>query len=246
MIWSVGPLVVASVSLALAPQPAALEAVLSGARCEAVVRRQLVEWHVDHGAARPDPPGPLGLRSLRVPTDALGLWVRVAEEVRGTVAVERITATRVERLRFDAECAAEESAVAMPPRPADAVTDAEIIGRAARGDRGVFLLWSPHMPLSVDQHAALAAVAGEMGLVVVPLLDPAADARYAERVARERSLPTESLRPLGGIELAFRGMTTHTPSLQVFAGGTLRGPVLYGYRGPAALRHALDGVLNGR
>jgi hypothetical protein len=102
------------------------------------------------------------------------------------------------------------------------------------------------MPLSVDQHAVLAEVARDLGLVVVPLLDPAADRDYADRVARERGLGAESTRPLGGVELAFRGMTTHTPSLQLFAGGQLVGPVLFGYRNAAALRLALENALGGK
>jgi hypothetical protein len=222
------------------------EAILTGVRCEATVRNQIREWDGDLASALPDPPAPTGLRSVRVPTGAMGLWLRVVEESRSQVAIERITATRVERLRFDNECAAAEFAVATPVPPPGAFSDSELIARVARGERGVFLLWSPHMPLSVDQHAVLAGVARELGLTVIPLLDPAADGAYAVRVVRERGLPQDVARPLGGIELAFRGMTTHTPSLQVFADGRLVGPVLYGYRGAAALRAALETTLAGR
>jgi hypothetical protein len=131
----------------------------------------------------------------------------------------------------------------MPAPPPEAVSDAEFITRVARGGRGVVLLWSPHMPLSVDQHAVLSRVARDLGLAVLPVLDPSADAGYADRVVRERGVPPEATRPLGGIELVFRGMTTHTPALQVFADGALRGPVLYGYRNDEALRLALQQVL---
>jgi len=224
----------------------AAERLLAGVRCEPVVRRQLAEWDADLGRAVADASGPTGGRSARVPTGSIGLWVRVVEETPREVAIERVTARRIERLRFDDECAATELAVATPPLLAGAFTDSELIARVARGDRGVFLLWSPHMPLSVDQHAVLATVANELGLIVVPLLDPAADDAYAARVARERALPAEAIRPLGGIELAFRGMTTHTPSLQLFGGGRLVGPVLYGYRNAAALREALERTLGGR
>jgi hypothetical protein len=102
------------------------------------------------------------------------------------------------------------------------------------------------MPLSVDQHAVLARVARDLALTVVPLLDPAADPDYAARVARERGLPAEVMRPLASVELGFRGLTTHTPSLQVFSGGRLVGPVLYGYRSEAPLRAALEAVLDPR
>jgi hypothetical protein len=221
-----------------------IEAMLTGARCQATVRNQVLEWDGDLGAALLDVPGPTGLRGARVPTGAIGLWLRVVEESPREIALERITATRADRMRFDEACAATEHVVSLQVPAPGVLTDSELIARVARGERGVFLLWSPHMPLSVDQHAVLADVARDLGLDVVPLLDPAADAGYAAQVARARNLPAGATRPLGGIELAFRGMTTHTPSLQVYAGGTLIGPVLYGYRGAAALRQTLDGVLS--
>ena len=136
--------------------------------------------------------------------------------------------------------------MAPAPRAADAYGDSDVIARVAPGRRGVFLLWSPHMPLSVDQYAVLADVARTLDLIVVPLLDPGADRKYAERIVRERGLPEEALRPLGGVELLFRGMATHTPSLQLFAGGSLVGPVLYGYRSREALRARLEEALAGR
>ena len=222
----------------------AIEQLLAGSRCETVLRRQLKEWdaRLDRGIV--DPPGPIGERSIRMPTGILGFWTRVAEASSDELVIERISATRIERLRFDDTCAARELAVAPPPRALDAYGDSDLIARLARGDRGVFLLWSPHMPLSVDQHAVLADVARDLGLAVVPLLDPGADPEYAARTARERGLPADAIRPLGGVELIFRGMATHTPSLQVFADRSLVGPVLFGYRSTEALRAALERVLS--
>jgi hypothetical protein len=219
------------------------ESLLGDARCEAAVREQLASWETVLDRALGEPAGPTGGRSARVPTAAIGLWVRIVEVTPRDLAIERVTATRVERRRFDEDCAGTEFVVASTVPPAGAFGDSDLITRIARDDRGVVLLWSPHMPLSVDQHTVLAPVARELGLTVVPLLDPAADAGYAVRVAQERNLPPEAARPLGGVELAFRGMTTRTPSLQVFAGGRLIGPVLYGYRSAEPLRAALAAAL---
>lgn len=223
-------------------QPSA-ETVLTGDRCEPAVRTQLAHWDAQLAKAVFEPAPPTGGRSARMPTRVIGLWVRMVEEGPRQVALERITSTRVERLRFDEACAVSELAVASPPPPQGAFGDSDLITRIAREDRGVVLLWSPHMPLSVDQHAVLARVAPDLSLTVISLLDPAADPDYAARVSRERGLPAEATRPLGGVELALRGMTTHTPSLQVFAGGRLIGPVLYGYRSEAPLRAALTALL---
>jgi hypothetical protein len=219
---------------------AGAQALLSEARCEPVLLRQLAEWHADLPSALLDAPGPTGLRSVRVPTGTLGLWVRLVETLKGEVAIERLTATRTERLGFDVECVPVEYAVAARVPPAGAFTDSDLITQVARGGRGVVLLWSPHMPLSVDQHAVLATVAETLALDVIPVLDPAADADYAARVVRERGLSALAATPLGGIELVMRGMSTHVPSLQIYAGGKLVGPVLFGYRSEAALRAALE------
>jgi hypothetical protein len=237
------------VSLAAPVQalPQSVEAMVAGSRCEAAVRHQLAAWGGELDGALPDAPDPGGTRTVRVPTGALGVWLRLVVPRPREVAVERVTATRIERVSFDRACVAgDPAAVASAPAAAHGFGDSDLIVRLARGDRGVFLLWSPHMPLSVDQHAVLAGVARDLGLAVVPLLDPGADLGYAARVARERDLPAEAVRPLNGIELAFRGMTTHPPSLQLFAGGRLVGPVLRGYRSAEALRETLEVTLGGR
>jgi hypothetical protein len=228
------------------PATTGVEVLLDGVRCEPAVRRQLAAWDARLAEAAFEPPLPTGTRTALVPTPVLGLWVRIIEEAAAQVAIERITATRIERLRFDQECAVSELAVATSPPPDGAFGDSDLIARIARGDRGVVLLWSPHMPLSVDQHAVLTRVAEDLGLAVIALLDPAADPDYAARVAREGRLAPEATRPLGGVELAFRGMTTHTPSLQAFANGRLVGPVLYGYRSDGLLRAALGAALGNR
>ena len=100
------------------------------------------------------------------------------------------------------------------------------------------------MPLSVDEHAELQATARALELSVVLALDPLADVTFARRVAAERGLPPGATAPLASIELAPRGMTTHTPSFQLFAAGRLVGPVLYGYRDRATLTAALTAILD--
>ena len=133
-----------------------------------------------------------------------------------------------------------------PPNRGDVFTDHALSARLARGDAGVILVWSPHMPLSVDQYEVLVPVTRDLGLALVVVLDPSADPGYARRTARERGLPDAALVPLGGIELTFRGMTTHAPSVQAFADGRLVGPVLYGYRAGATARLAIERALGER
>lgn len=236
-----------AVATSAAVQERVARAALDDGRCADAAWRQLQSWGVIADRALADPPAPDGTRGGRMPTSALGVWVQVAVSPAGEVWLERVSASVRESRRFGPACeplAASESALAQPREPG--FTDDALASRLARGDAGVILVWSPHMPLSVDQYDVLASVTRDMGLAFVAVLDPVADAGYARRVARERGLPEAALQPLDGIELAFRGMTTHAPSVQVFADGRLVGPVLYGYRAADTARLAIRGVLDDR
>jgi len=242
------PAAVLGLTLLAVSSPNAQDArrdMLSGARCADAARDQLREWSAALDRAIAEPPDPLGDRAARVPTGALGVWVRLTMDPAGEVMLERVTAADLESRRFGPSC---EPILSRATRPVveGVFTDRDLAARLAQGDTGVILVWSPHMPLSVDQYGVLAAVTKELGLSLVTVLDPGADVDYARRVAAERQLPSSATQPIGGIELAFRGVTTHAPSVQVFAGGTLNGRVLYGYRSHDAARLAITEVLRER
>jgi hypothetical protein len=95
------------------------------------------------------------------------------------------------------------------------------------------------MPLSVSGYHAAAAAAERLGVSLVALLDPGADEGYSRRVAREEGIPEESLHPVRSIELAFRDLALHAPSIQVFAEGRLVGPVVPGSRDVAGFEAAI-------
>jgi hypothetical protein len=180
------------------PQEDAARAMLSGARCAEAALRQLASWGAELDGALTDPPGPEGTRAARMPTGALGVWVRLLVAPAGDVWLERVSAARRESLRFGAGCEPQTDFETARATPGDGLTDEALSSRLARGDSGVILVWSPHMPLSVDQCDVLASVTRDLGMALVVALDPSADAGYARRVARERGLPESALRP-GGI-----------------------------------------------
>ena len=219
---------------------------LAGARCADAVRTQLRDWSVVLDHAIVEPPGPTGDRSLRVPTATLGLWVRLTLDPAGEVELLQVRDGGATLFRFGPSCTTQLVADADEMRLQAAFSDRDLAARLAQGDSGVILMWSPHMPLSVDQYGVLVAVTKDLGLSLVTLLDPGADVDYARRVAAERDMPSSDAQPIGGIELAYRGMTTHAPSVQVFAGGKLKGRVLYGYRSHDAARLAITEVLRER
>jgi hypothetical protein len=222
-----------------------LAAFLAGARCEGEVRRELERLGARVDAIYPLAPDPLAARAALLPTAALGVWVRVTVDPKSEPMLERVTATLVERFRFGETCKLLDDGRSEHPIEKNAWSDAALAEILGGGGAGVILLWSPHMPLSIDAYGHVEALSREMGLDFIAMLHPEADPSYARSVALTRGIPSSALRPLGGIELAFRGMTTHAPSFQVFAAGRLKGPVVPGYRDRAALRLAIERALGG-
>jgi hypothetical protein len=223
-----------------------LASILAGARCETEIRRELEVWDARFDAVYPVAGDTSGARTALLPTRAIGVWVRLTVDPRGEAFLERTTAALVEGRRFGPECEAISVGREERPLTEDGWTDAALAERLRRGDTGVILLWSPHMPLSVDAYDVLLALTREMGIGLVAILDPASDPSYAIEVARKRGMPADALLPLGGIELAFRGMTTHAPSIQVFSKGRLTGPVVPGYRDREGFRLTIGRVLDER
>jgi hypothetical protein len=244
------PAAVFALLLSMAPlsesQEGAARAMLAGARCADAALGQLASWGAEFDRSVIDPPEADGTRAVRLPTGALGVWLRLVVTPSGDVWLERLSTARQESRRYGPGCVPETASESAPMNRPDVFTDEALSARLARGDAGVILVWSPHMPLSVDQFDVLVSVTRDLGVGLVVALDPSADSGYARQVARERNLPDAALLPLGGIELPFRGMTTHAPSMQVFSGGRLVGPVLYGYRAAETARLAIEGVLAGR
>ena len=223
-----------------------LAALLSGARCEKELRRELEVWGARMDAVFPGAGDPIGVRTALLPTRELGVWVRLTVDPRGEALVERVTAALVEGRRFRPGCEAFPAGREERSISEDSWTDAALAERLRLGDTGVILLWSPHMPLSVDAYEVLQNLTEEMGIGLVAMLDPASDTAYARTVALERRMPSGALRPLGGIELVFRGITTHAPSIQVFAEGRFAGPVVPGYRDREGFRLSIERVLGER
>jgi hypothetical protein len=169
-------------------------------------------------------------RALRHwPTATLGVWL-VEETAADHAALTRVAADALTRMTWAAGCTATTTTRPRQSAPPPAFSDADLTAVLASGTRGVLYLWSPHMPLSVDGHAALATAARARGLTVEALLDPAADRAFAATEAADRGLPASALRVADAVELQFRELSLHAPSAAVFAGGRLVGPVLRGYR----------------
>ena len=211
---------------ALAGPPA--DAAPPDAACAAEIAAQRRRWRAAGEPIVQPPAGP-GETLTHWPTDRFGIWL-VQRVGPGETSLTRVTPERLSRIRWSAACAASDDERERRPAAGPAFTDRDLDALLAAPGRGVIYLWSPHMPLSVDGWAELTRAAASRRLTVEPLLDPQADRGFAAAASAGGRLPPSALRVVDSVELQFRELALHAPSIAVFAGGRLVGPLLRGYR----------------
>ena len=208
---------------------------LQGHRCVEPIRATLEEWGVEANTVT-SANGPIGVRVITIPTARLGVWVVLRLHRDGSATAARVSPRHTDRASWTPACVAlQRPAVETQPPGAErtgAFTDRGLEETLNRFDSGVIFLWSPHMPLSISGYRSIGQATERLGLALVPLLDPLADADYAAATMIEQGFPSEAGRPAASVELSFRDLTTHAPSIQVFRHGRLVGEMLPVYRDP--------------
>jgi len=150
---------------------------------------------------------------------------------------------RLTRIAWSASCVVAETTRDRPRVPEPRFDDDDLRRLVQGNGRGVIYLWSPHMPLSVDGFRSLRAAADARGLAVHAVLDPAADRAFAAASLTAAGLSATALRVADSVELTFRDLVLHAPSVQVYGGGQLRGSAFPGYHSPEEYGVFLDRVL---
>lgn len=232
-----GLLALSTLAVAAPAQPSPA----SGA-CPDAVEQQLAAWNVV-APARPQPAADGG-RLHHWPTARLGEWVVEVQDA-ASARVVKVTPTTVTTVSWTAACAVTTAERTRPAAAEPRFSDADL-ARAAGSTRGVIYVWSPHMPLSVDGYRAIAAAASARGLSVHAVLDPGADRRFAAAERARGGLPPEALRVADSVELLFRDVLVHAPSVQAFAGGRLAGSAFPGFHDAEEYGVFLDRVLADR
>ena len=214
--------------------------------CPDAVADKLRAWRATREVLRA-PGGPAGGAVYRVATEEIGVWLTV-HQPRGldVVSVFRTSGEGTVRLDFGTTCEPEPIPVFEPAEPAaNAFTDDELKDRLAADDRLVVYLWSPHLPLSVEGYHEIRDASDGLGVPFVALVDAGAETGFVDRLAEAEGIPAESRRPMASVELLFRDLAVHTPSVIVFANGQVSAP-LPGYRSRDAYRAHLEAVLGER
>jgi hypothetical protein len=213
----------------------------SGAGCRAMVDAQKRDWALAD-APRRQPPDIDGAVVTHWPTRDLGTWVVERRHEAGTT-LTRVTPADMTEAAWSPACVPtvtrRRRAVAAGPR----FSDDDLADRLRSARAGVIYLWSPHMPLSVDGVAHTRLAAGAQGLLVDVVLEPGADRAFAAAVAASHGWSDDTLRVADSVELTFRDVLVHAPTVQVYAGGRFVGSAYPGFHTAAEYEPFFDRAL---
>ena len=169
-----------------------------------------------------------GSQIYRIPTKRLGIWTTLQLSSDSVPRVYRMDQNGTDVVIFGADCSVTE-AHQPSTYPRDAFADDEL--RALLKDKGVLIVyhWSPHMPMSVEGYREIQEASTRLELGLVAVVDSASERDYVARTAEDAGISPEDRRPLGSVELLYRDLSLHAPSILVFTADWVA-PVLPGYR----------------
>lgn len=204
---------------------------LSSCRCAREVSALLGRWDASGEILRAAP-GIDGGERFHLATHRLGTWITLKPAApAGSPSLFRTDPERSERVALTEDCRAEILPMRTPRVSAagDGFTDRDLASALSRTHRLVVFLWSPHMPLSVDGLREIEEATRVTGIGLIAVTDPSSDPRFVDEVSREQGIPPESRRPVASLELLFRDLTVHAPTVLAFDGKKVSAP-LPGYR----------------
>jgi hypothetical protein len=219
-----------------------LPQLVAGFPCPDAVERQLVAWRASSEVVTA-PGGPSGGAVYRIATDEIGVWITL-HRPRGldTTSLFLTSARETRRVDVGPSCeSAPVSTFSPPEAPADAFTDEALERRLTLDKRLVVYLWSPHLPLSVEGYPEIVAATAQLQVPLAVVVDGSAERGFVESVADANGIAADARRPMVSIELMFRDLPVHTPSILVFSNGLVSAP-LPGYRNREAYLAHLSSI----
>jgi len=213
---------------------------LAGQTCATAIEAQLTDWGATAEVLK-SPGGPQGGDVYRIATGERGVWLTYHQPSDlPSGSVFRTDPYETVRLDFQADCAVRRTVSTRTPVPG-AFTDEDLSTLVERHGRLVVYLWSPHLPLSVDGYHEIKAAAEAESFAFVAVVDAGASRSLTRTVGAAQGVPEDARRPLGAVELLFRDIAVHSPSILVFADGQASAP-LPGYRNRDAYRRHLANI----
>jgi len=186
-----------------------------------------------------------GVMSFRSPTNELGRWVEVQSHPSPYVFVFEQKQTKVRQ--FDGkDC---KGLVVSQTKPLNVlnvkgakITDADVSKFTKNPNGTMVYVWSPSMTYSMQEMGVFQKVAKEMNLTFVPVLDPQADFKVAEKMKKIYKFDFE-LKKAASLELHMREATIHFPTTYVMKGGHIS-KLIFGAMDAKTLKNTINDELS--
>jgi len=160
---------------------------------------------------------------LQYSTDKLGHWVLINLQNK---QASLISPDKEIRAKWNANCNLTTFTHNKNQTDDDVFTDKELNDLLLTNQPGIIYSWSPSMNYSVTGIEEIRMLCDLLGLTCTILLDPNSDQQLAHKIYQDDNI----YRKAASIELLFRGMFIHAPSILFYKQGKIMGPVIPGYR----------------
>jgi hypothetical protein len=223
---------------------------LSGSPCPSQESKFLSQWGTDLEAKPIEPSPGKGIPlSVLAPTREIGTWVILKRDPQGTwLSMREVTALQSTEYRFRSGGCSPEPKIKRLRQPDEklkgAFTDAELKRLVETRKPGLIYSWSPNMPYSVLGISEIQRVARDLKLQLSIVRDPDADSEMSVRdLKRSRSRCDDCTRPIEALDLLYRNMDQHFPTLLVYSGGKIDPLVFPGYGSYVGYRRFVEARL---
>lgn len=178
----------------------------------------------------------------RSPTSRIGVWIEVGLYPDRKVIASKISSSSFLHVSWDNSCNPQMGNELRTlsdhpknlPHGASVMTDRELEKILKQEDKGIIYAWSPYLPLSLDSAKAARRLSQRLNIAFIPVMDPDADWKLAFSRIDHSGLPRTMAQKIESLELIFRQLTLHYPSILVFKKGKFVSSFLPGYENSAS------------
>lgn len=173
-------------------------------------------------------------------TDDFGAWIQIYKVSEDQVNLEKTDANVLLRLRLSKKNCRPDIEVIARQKNRQSLssfgTDQQLYTAIVKKKNGMILSWSPSMPFSIDAIIQARKVATEEKIDLIVILDRNANLNKARQIVKKNRWPMEYARKFESIELAYRKIENHFPSMLFFKDGRLKDYLLPGLKNSISYR----------
>lgn len=214
-------------SVCLAKKSNTIDSLPCAAQIRAIVQKwkSAEEWQIE--------PSGNGEFKYSTMTSDFGVWIQVYKDSGDQINLEKVDANALLRFNISKKnCRSDIEIISSQKNPNLSTygTDQELYKRINKNKNGIILSWSPSMPFSIDAIGQARKVAQNEKIDLIVLLDRNANLKKAQQIVKNNFWPSEYTQKFDSVELTYRKIENHFPSILFFKDGKLKNYLLPGLK----------------